>query len=418
MTPNEFIAKWHASELKERSAAQEHFIDLCRLLGEPTPAEADPKGNHYCFERGAFKDAGGDGWADVWKRHCFAWEYKGKHANLDAAFDQLRQYALALENPPLLIVSDMHRFRIRTNWTNSVSKTLEFALDDLADAAVRDKLKWAMSDPERLRPGETRQTLTERAAKHFAQLAQSLRDQGHAPQEVAHFVNRLVFCMFAEDVALLPDAMFTRMLEHARRRPEEFATLARDLFGAMSVGGRVGFETVEWFDGGLFEDDAALPMDKAQIETTLRASKLDWSSIDPSILGTLFERGLDPDKRSQLGAHYTDRDKIMRIIDPVIVRPLLAEWKTAKVRIADSLERASTAKSQAAATRHRGRAKKLAWARFSNGCGTSPCSIPPVARATSSIWRSTPSTTWSTGCSWKPRPWGSSAPSLRSAPPT
>ena len=357
MTPNEFIAKWHASELKERSAAQEHFIDLCRLLGEPTPAEADPKGDHYCFERGALKDSGGGGWADVWKRHCFAWEYKGKHANLDAAFDQLRQYALALENPPLLIVSDMHRFRIRTNWTNSVSKTLEFALDDLADGAVRDKLKWAMSDPERLRPGETRQTLTERAAKTFAQLAQSLRDQSHTPQEVAHFVNRLVFCMFAEDVGLLPDAMFTRMLEHARQRPEEFATLARDLLGAMSVGGRVGFETVEWFNGGLFEDDATLPMDKAQIETTLEASELDWSNIDPSILGTLFERGLDPDKRSQLGAHYTDRDKIMRIIDPVIVRPLLAEWRTAKARIAKSLERANAAKSKAAGTRHRKRAE-------------------------------------------------------------
>ena len=87
MTPNEFIAKWHASELKERSAAQEHFIDLCRLLGEPTPAEADPRGDHYCFERGASKDSGGDGWADVWKRHCFAWEYKGKHADLEAAFN-------------------------------------------------------------------------------------------------------------------------------------------------------------------------------------------------------------------------------------------------------------------------------------------------------------------------------------------
>ena len=357
MTPNEFIAKWQASELKERSAAQEHFIDLCRLLGESTPAEADPKGEHYCFERGARKDSGGDGWADVWKRHCFAWEYKGKHADLDAAFDQLRQYALALENPPLLIVSDMRRFRIRTNWTNSVSKTLEFGLDDLADAAVRDKLKWAMSDPERLRPGETRQTLTERAAETFAELAQSLRGHGHAPQEVAHFVNRLVFCMFAEDVGLLPGEMFTRMLQHARQAPEAFATLARDLFGAMSAGGRVGFETVQWFNGGLFEDDATLPMDKEQIETTLEASELDWSNIDPSILGTLFERGLDPDKRSQLGAHYTDRDKIMRIIDPVIVRPWLAEWETAKAGIASSLERASTVKSKAAATRHRRQAE-------------------------------------------------------------
>ena len=142
MTAGEFIAKWRLSELKERSAAQEHFIDLCRLLGEPTPAEADPTGEHYCFERGARKDGGGDGWADVWKRHCFAWEYKGKHADLDSAFDQLRQYALALENPPRLVVSDMTRFRIRTTWTNSVSETQEFVLDDLAEPSVRDKLQW------------------------------------------------------------------------------------------------------------------------------------------------------------------------------------------------------------------------------------------------------------------------------------
>ena len=357
MTPTEFIAKWRASELKERSAAQEHFIDLCRLLGEPTPAEADPKGDQYCFERGALKDSGSKGWADVWRRHCFAWEYKGKHADLDAAFDQLRQYALALENPPLLIVSDMHRFKIRTNWTNSVSETHEFGLDDLVDGAVRDKLKWAMSDPERLRPGETRQMLTERAAKHFARLAQSLQNRGYASEDVARFVHRLVFCMFAEDVGLLPNNMFTRMLEHAHQRPGEFESLAHDLFGAMSIGGRVGFESVQWFNGGLFEDSATLPLDKAQIETTLEASGLDWSNIDPSILGTLFERGLDPDKRSQLGLHYTDRDKIMRIIDPVIVRPLLREWEAVKARLAEGLKRARTAKSQAAATRQRRRAK-------------------------------------------------------------
>ena len=357
MTPLEFIGKWRASELKERSAAQEHFIDLCRLLGEPTPAEADPTGAHYCFERGARKDGGGDGWADVWKRHCFAWEYKGKHADLDAAFNQLRQYALALENPPLLIVSDMVRFRIRTNWTNSVSLTHEFGLDDLTDAANRDKLKWAMSDPERLRPGESRQGLTERAAATFAELAQSLRERGHDPQAVAHFVNRLVFCMFAEDVGLLPDNMFTRMLDHARKRPEEFGALARDLFAAMATGGRIGFETVAWFNGGLFDDDSALPLDRSEIEATLKAAALDWSEIDPSILGTLFERGLDPDKRSQLGAHYTDRDKIMRIIDPVVVRPWLAEWETAKTEIASSLERTENAKSKAARTRHRGQAE-------------------------------------------------------------
>ncbi len=358
MTPGAFIAKWRASELKERSASQEHFIDLCRLLGEPTPAEADPAGERYCFERGARKDTGGDGWADVWKRGCFAWEYKGRRADLDAAFNQLRQYALALENPPLLIVSDMARFRIRTNWTNSVSVTHEFTLDDLADGATRDKLKWAMSDPARLRPGETRQTVTERAAATFAELAQGLRDRGHDPQTVAHFVNRLVFCMFAEDVGLLPDEMFTRMLTHARRNPDRFADYASRLFGAMATGGDIDFQAVAWFNGGLFDDDAALPLDRQGIETALKAAALDWSEIDPSILGTLFERGLDPDKRSQLGAHYTDRDKIMRIVEPVIVRPLLAEWETAKAGIAATVERADVAGSPAAQTRLRRQADR------------------------------------------------------------
>ncbi len=365
MTPHEFIAKWRAAELKESSGAQQHFIDLCRLLGEPTPAEADPTGKTYCFERGARKDTGGDGWADVWKRHHFAWEYKGRQANLDAAFDQLRQYALALENPPLLIVSDMQRIRIRTNWTNCVSKTLEFALDDLADAARRDQLKWAFSDPGQLQPGETRQSLTEKAAASFAELAQTLRkpERGHDPPVVAHFINRLIFCMFADDVGLLPNQMFRRMLEAARRRPEDFVALASELFRGMASGGRIGFEPVDWFNGGLFDDDTALALEKADIDTVLAAAHLDWSEIDPSILGTLFERGLDPGKRAQLGAHYTDREKIMLIIEPVVIRPWLAEWASEQAGIATDLEGAKAAKSPATRTK-RNKAAEQRYRRF------------------------------------------------------
>ena len=95
----------------------------------------------------------------------------------------------------------------------------------------------------------------------------------------------------------------------------------------MATGGRIGFETVAWFNGGLFDDDAALALNRSEIETTLKAAALDWSEIDPSILGTLFERGLDPAKRSQLGAHYTDRDKIMQIVEPVVIRPWLKQWE-------------------------------------------------------------------------------------------
>lgn len=353
MTPDQFITKWKVAELKERSAAQSHFIDLCKLLEEPSPTDADPKGEWYAFERGATKTTGGEGWADVWKRDHFGWEYKGKRKDLNAAFAQLQQYALALENPPLLVVCDMDRFHIHTNWTNSISQVHEFGLEDLRDANVRQRLKWVFSDPERLKPGKTRQALTEEAAAEFAKLAQRLRDRGHNAETVAHFINRLVFCMFAEDVDLLPNKMFKRMLEHASTRPDEFQALAQDLFKAMQSGGRVGFEQVAWFNGGLFNDESALPLDGDDIAIALNAARLDWAEVDPSILGTLFERGLDPDKRTQLGAHYTDREKIMMIVDPVIIRPWLAEWETAKIEIATSLDKASVTKNASVRTKAR-----------------------------------------------------------------
>jgi type II restriction/modification system DNA methylase subunit YeeA len=346
LTPDQFISKWKSAELTERAAAQSHFIDLCRVLGEPAPTDVDPKGEWYAFEKGATKTTGGEGWADVWKRDHFGWEYKGRRKDLNAAFAQLQQYALALENPPLLVVSDMDRFRIHTNWTNTVSQTLDFKLEDIRDAKVREKLKWVFSDPEQLRPGKTRQALTEEAAAKFAKLAQRLRDRGHPAEPVAHFVNRLVFCMFAEDVDLLPNKMFKRMLEHAAVRPDDFQELATDLFKAMQSGGRVGFEQVAWFNGGLFNDDSALALDADDIAITLKAARLDWAEVDPSILGTLFERGLDPDKRSQLGAHYTDREKIMMIVDPVIVRPWLAEWDDTKRQIREAMDLAAAAKAR------------------------------------------------------------------------
>lgn len=347
MSPQDFIAKWRAADLKERSASQSHFNDLCSLLGVPDPITADPTGEWFTFEKGASKTSGGEGWADVWRKGRFAWEYKGRAANLEKAFDQLLRYSIALESPPLLIVSDMERIRIHTNWTNTVQQVHEIALEDLADAAKRDLLRACFEDPERLRPAKTRQMLTEEAAREFAALAQRLRDRGNEAHAVAHFVNRLVFCMFAEDVGLLPGAMFTRMLEASRTNPSQFADHARTLFGAMKSGGMVGFEKVEWFNGGLFDDDSALPLEVADIDNLLVAARLDWSEIDPSILGTLFERGLDPDKRSQLGAHYTDREKIMMIVRPVVIEPLTLEWAEARGRIEGALAKAEGAKGAA-----------------------------------------------------------------------
>lgn len=333
MTPQEFLNKWRHVELKERSASQSHFNDLCALLGVLDPIAADPKGEWFAFEKGATKTTGGEGWADVWRKGCFAWEYKGPRKDLDKAFAQLLQYSVALENPPLLIVSDMDRIRIHTNWTNTVQEVHEFTLEDLVDGQVREKLKRAFTDPDDFKPSKTRQALTEETAREFAGIAQRLRDRGHEPHKVAHFVNQLVFCMFAEDVGLLPDNLFTKMLKASRTRPERFEANARKLFGAMATGGDLDFTPIDWFNGGLFADDFALPVEAKDIDELLSAAERDWSQIDPSILGTLFERGLDPAKRSQLGAHYTDREKIMMIVQPVIIDPLEAEWAEALARM-------------------------------------------------------------------------------------
>ena len=151
MTPRDFITKWRSSNLKERSASQSHFNDLCTLLEELTPTDADPDGSWYTFEKGAMKTGGGDGWADVWKKGCFAWEYKGKHKDLTAAFAQLQRYAIALENPPLLVVSDMETIIIHTNFTNTVQTVHTLALDDIEQPEVRRMLKRLFSEPEKFR---------------------------------------------------------------------------------------------------------------------------------------------------------------------------------------------------------------------------------------------------------------------------
>ncbi len=360
MTPHEFLKKWRNVELKERSASQSHFNDLCALLGVLDPVSADPKGEWFTFEKGANKTSGGNGWADVWRRGCFGWEYKGRHANLDKAYGQLLQYSVALENPPLLIVSDMNRIVIRTNWTNSVQETHEIALEDLTDGAVRDRLKAAFTDPEQFKPAKSRQELTEETAREFAGIAQRLRERGHEAHRVAHFVNQLVFCMFAEDVGLLPDNLFTKMLTASRVRPERFEANAAKLFGAMATGGDIDFTPIEWFNGGLFTDASVLPVDSEDIDQLLAAAHRDWSQIDPSILGTLFERGLDPAKRSQLGAHYTDREKIMMIVRPVIIDPLEAEWAEALAKITALVEKAPKRTAEKLLTpAERGRATRM-----------------------------------------------------------
>lgn len=347
ITPQEFVAKWKNTSLKERSSAQEHFIDVCRLIGHPTPAEMDPNGNFFCFEAGASKQAGGEGWADVWFKHHFAWEYKGKHANLDKAYDQLLQYREALENPPLLIVSDIENFRIHTNFTNTAKKVYDLTLEDLLKPDRLEILRQAFTNPEALRAPVTTEHVTEEAARQFAKIAELLRKYGADPLEAAHFLIQLLFCLFAEDVGLLPEKLFSRLVEKSRARPQAFSAQLRQLFAAMAEGGWFGAEEIRRIDGHLFEDDHIIDLDSDSLDILNGVCGLDWASIEPSVFGTLFERSLDPSKRSQLGAHYTSRVDIELIVEPVLMQPLRRRWAEIQEEAHGLAEKREAAKGSA-----------------------------------------------------------------------
>ena len=359
MTPDDFIRKWDGVKLKEKQASQEHFLDLCALVGVNSPAQADPEGAWFCFEKGASKAGGGEGWADVWRRGCFAWEYKSPGKDLDAAFKQLQLYTPALAYPPLLIVSDIDVIRIHTAFTGMVPVCHVLTVADLRDPATLALLKAAFLQPERLKPTVKTSELTEQAAAQLGALAQTWRGRGHDPLRVAHFTQQILFCLFAEDIDLLPDNLFTRLIKSVQAHPERAQSRLEALLGAMATGGEVAFEEVPWFNGGLFTAAQALPLELADLKQLQALAALDWSAIDPTIAGTLFVRSLDPALRAQLGAEYTDSETIMRLVNPVVLDPLRAEWAAIKTQIQAQLDKAQAAKSAAASTKARNVALEL-----------------------------------------------------------
>jgi hypothetical protein len=326
MTISEFIAKWRKVELKERSAAQTHFNDLCGVFDHPDPVSADPTGESFCFEKGATKHGGGDGFADVWKRGFSGWEYKGKHKDLTEAYDQLLRYRDALESPPLLVCCDLDRIVIHTNFTGTVSATYDIPLEALAEPRNIEIMRAVFHDPEALRPGRTSTAVTQDAARQFAEIADAMRKRGLDPAAVAHFLDRIVFCLFAEDTALLPEMVFTRIVTTSAGDPARFGSMLGQLFDTMATGGYFGAEPIRHFNGNLFDDRTVLDLTPEEIKRIATAAGLDWSAVDPSIFGTLFERGLDPAKRSQLGAHFTSREDIELVVDAVVMTVLRREW--------------------------------------------------------------------------------------------
>jgi Glycosyl hydrolase family 26 len=366
MNPGEFVAKWRASQLKESAAYASHFDDLCRLVGHETPLEADPSGDSFAFQRKVATESGRPGFADVWYRGHFGVEYKGKGTrDLGPAFQQLLRYRSNLETPPLLIACNFDTIEIRTDFTGFVSRTYRILLDDLLTGdplegsrlTAMQVLHACFYDPVQLRPDQTPEALTKEAATVFGKIAESLRKQwGHSDDAVARYLIRILFCMFASDVGLLPRGIVTEVINANLSTAKEFADDLGDLFAKMSSGGKFWGHQIPFFDGGLFSDGEALEIDGGNLYELRKADQLDWSGVEPSIFGTLFERILNPEKRSQLGAHYTSRADIDTLVEPVLMWPLQREWAQLQ-KECEPLTSSDKAGPKAKATREQLRSK-------------------------------------------------------------
>ncbi len=244
-----------------------------------------------------------------------------------------------------MVVCDLDRFEVHTNFTGTIKRLHAFNLAGLAEPKNLDVLRAVFTHPESLRPGITTASVTEQAAEKFGQLAEGLRVRGVEAHAAAHFLMKLMFCMFAEDVGLLPDKLFGNLLKGTRTDPNRLSQRLENLFKAMATGGDFGPVEIPFFNGGLFADHEVIELQWREIDTLIEVNEHDWSNVEPSIFGTLFERTLDPAKRSQIGAHYTSREDIETLLEPVVMQSLRREWAEVQSRCDELWEKLKAAKS-------------------------------------------------------------------------
>ena len=363
MKPQEFVNKWADSPLGEKQIAQAHFLDVCRLVGVEMPGGVGitQRGETFVFEQ-SLKQTSGHGFADVYYQNHFAIEYKSpdKYKDLNAAYEQLQRYRENLKNPPLLVVTDINHWEIHTNFANTEKRVYSFRHSEIAsNPEVVDWLRHMFHAPERLHPGRNTEQVTKEAADAFQLIADNMRGWNAEPTRIAYFLTKLVFCLFAEDVGLLPTAssdspqgIFTHIIQESRGRPGAFKQYVQNLFVAMNEGGEILMRDIPYFNGTLFNVVTVETLQVNALDELVNAAELNWASIEPSVFGTLFERSLDPDKRSQLGAHYTSREDILLIVEPVLMQPLRGEWAAVRSEAEPVRERYDKAQT--------GRAKTIA----------------------------------------------------------
>jgi len=359
-----FIERWRDTGGKERANYQLFLTELCQLLDlpGPEPAGADDSDDVYVFERRVdIHHPDGTvnrGYIDLYKRGHFVLEAKRVGEKRESsrwdkamlrAAAQADTYIRALPadegRPPFLLTCDVGKtIEVYAEFSRSGATYVPFPdprshrihLEDLRDEHIRQRLVGIWTNPDTLDPAKYAARVTRELSKTLAQLAKALEKDGYHVERVAHFIKRCLFTMFCEDVDLLPRGEFTALLEKLKKTPEHFPKAIASLWQTMNDGGYSGVLNQELlrFNGNLFRDIDPIPLDPDQIELLIEAGRHDWSQVEPAIFGTLLERALDPEERHKLGAHYTPRAYVERLVMPTIIDPLRDEWKNVQAAAA------------------------------------------------------------------------------------
>ena len=383
-----FIVRWEKSGGSEMANFQPFAKELCKLLDlpEPEPSQEQIQSNDYVFERRVdFKHDDGSttpGRIDLYKRDCFVIEakqsakrVKARQADpcqpelipedgtqvkagaatrgtrrwdkvMRAAKRQAEDYARALPKehgwPPFILVVDVgFTIEVYADFSGQGKNYAQFPdragysipLKGLRDQAIRDRMRAIWSDPRSLDPARRSAEVTRDIAERLARIARNLEGKHH-PKEVAEFLMRCLFTMFAEDVGLLPEGGFEELLGRMVETPEHFAPALESLWRVMDTGGYAPHlnATIKRFNGALFRKRKAIALEMEDIRELRIAAERDWRDVEPAIFGTLLERALDERERAKLGAHYTPRAYVERLVVPTIIEPLRADWEEALAR--------------------------------------------------------------------------------------
>ncbi len=358
----------------ERADYQMFLGEFCQALELPAPAPAGAasSGLAYRFEYPVRGDKAQPLRIDLYKQNSFILEAKqsrlagGKNAILGQAelftlekeqarerpngwdtlmrnaFSQAWDYANRLDaqhdRPPFILVCDVGRgIDVYADFTGQgrnyrpfpSPKTRHIALADLAKPEIQARLKAIWTEPLSLDPALERARATREIAVHLAEVSKDLEQSGAPAEEAATFLMRCLFAMFAEDVGLLPEESFSKMLQEALSAPASFMMLASDLFKAMDEGGdSVALRiAVRRFNGAFYKNRRAFPLGPEAIGALIEAAKADWKQVEPAIFGTLLEQALSAVDRSRLGAHYTPRPYVERLVTATVIDPLREDWK-------------------------------------------------------------------------------------------